>query len=84
MQSSSVSSKDVSPGPKQIDPGIRNAVCGLDFCFEKLDERITQVMAKKEWLKDEAVAKTSVIEISFLKLNLEVAKQRINDGGCKK
>ncbi|KDO81136.1 hypothetical protein CISIN_1g048646mg [Citrus sinensis] len=91
MESSSVSSDDKSPWPEQIDLGIRNRVSGLNFCFEELDERLTQLMAKTEWLKDEAVAKASVLEISFLRLNLEDAKQRMNailienkDGGCKK
>ncbi|KAL9450061.1 hypothetical protein AB3S75_011907 [Citrus x aurantiifolia] len=91
MESSSVSSDDKSPWPEQIGLGIRNRVSGLNFCFEKLDERLTQLMAKTEWLKDEAVAKASVLEISFLRLNLEDAKQRMDDilienkdGGCKK
>lgn len=86
-----MSSDDKSPWPEQIDLGISNRVSGLNFCFEKLDERLTQLMAKTEWLKDEAVAKASVLEISFLRLNLEDAKQRMNailienkDGGCKK
>lgn len=79
MESSFVSSEDGSPWPEQIDLGIRSRVSGLNFCFEKLDERLTQLMAKTEWLKDEAVAKDSVLEISFLKLNLEDAKQRMND-----
>lgn len=84
-----MSSDDESPWPEQIDLGIPR-VSGSNFCFEKLDEGLSQLMAK-EWLKDEAVAKASVLEISFLKLDLEHAKQRMNDilienkdGGYKK
>lgn len=42
-----MSSDDKSPGPEQIDLGIRNRVSGLNFFFEKLDERLTQLMAKQ-------------------------------------